>query len=63
MKTATNTKEEKKRRGAPLKGDKLRRRYNVTLDPDIVGRAKKRATSTNVSFSELLEDGLRALGI
>jgi hypothetical protein len=59
MKTLKQTEEKKPKLGAPFKGDKPRVRYNVTLNPDLVAQGKKLALSTDISFSELLENGLK----
>ena len=58
MKTISESKP-KKKLGAPFKGDKPRERYNVTLNPDLVAAGKKLAFSSDISFSELLEKGLK----
>lgn len=41
--------------------DTERKRYNVTLDPKLVYAAKVEAAKQEISFSELVEQGVRAI--
>ena len=59
MKSPQDTEEPKPKRGAPFKGGKPRLRYNITLNPDLVELGKALAAKRDISFSELLENGLK----
>lgn len=51
--------DEPKRRGPKLIGEQKRKRYNVTLDPDLKEEVEKVAKAEGMSFSMWLEVAAR----
>lgn len=58
MEKIKEPKEIKRKRGTPFKGDKLRHRYNFTLNPDAVEAGKYLAKTKDCSLSEIVEKGI-----